>query len=174
MASLHLFQFQTNRSKTQLESIINKGDAKCCLQDFINFLQGVQAGVYRLIGGFAFGAVQSSATLTVDSTGSTAPEIMTICNVVFTARASGATGNEFNVSATPATQAANMAAAINASANLAGKVTATALLGVVTVTAVIAGLSGNGFQISEGLTNVALVAFASGSNGDTLAISEQG
>lgn len=174
MSSLHLLQIQTNQSKTQFESLVNKGDAKCCLQDFINFLQGVQGGVYRAYGGFALGAVQATATLTVSSTGSTATEIMTICNVVFTARASGATGNEFNISSTPATQAANMAAAINASADLTGKVVATVNGAVVTITATIAGLSGNGLQISEGLTNVALVEFAGGSNGDTVTISEQG
>lgn len=174
MSSLHLFQFQTNRSKTQLESIINKGDAKCCLQDFINFLQGVRGGVYRVIGGFAFGAVQATANLTVSSTGSSAAETCSICNVTLTARASGAVANEFNVSTDPATQAANMAAAINASTDLLNKVTATSALGVVTISAAVPGLAGNGLQISEALTNVALVAFANGSNGDTVAISEQG
>lgn len=139
---------------------------------FGNYIDGLNGG--ELIGAdlaFKVGAVQSTATLTVSSTGSVNNETCVIANVTFTAKTSGATGNQFNISATPATQAANMAAAINASANLTGIVTAAAVLGVVTLTAVVPGLLGNGLQISEALTNVALVSFASGDDGTAYNIS---
>jgi phage tail sheath gpL-like len=101
-------------------------------------------------------ATAASGTLTVSSTGSTAAQTCSIAGVTFTAVASGATGNQFNVSTTPATQAANMVTAINASSSLTGIVTAASVLGVVTITAVTKGKMGNGIAISAGnLANVA-------------------
>jgi phage tail sheath gpL-like len=89
-----------------------------------------------------------------------------IANVTFTAKTSGATGNQFNISTTPAPQATNMAAAINASASLAGIVTAEANGAVVTIYAELPGNMGNGLQISENLSNVALSSFATEDDGD--------
>ena len=173
MSSLHLVEISTTLSKTQFESLVSKNDAKVALQDLINYLTGVKGGIYRALIGLASGAVQASGTLTVSSTGSTAAQACTVCNVTLTGRTSTTTMNEFNVNTDPATQAAAMAACINASTDLANKVTATSLLGVVTITAVIPGLAGNGLQLSAGnLSNVALVAFANGANGDTLVINE--
>lgn len=157
-------------SKADVESLItiNQGPMPA-LQSYVNFFEGISGGIFSALITSYIGAVQASATLT--STGSaTATETFVLCNVTFTARASGATGNEFNVSGTVATQAANIAAAINASVDLTGFVTATSALGVTTITAVVPGLAGNGLQISEGLTNVTLSAFANGSNGDSLTI----
>lgn len=100
-------------------------------------------------------ATAASGTLTVATGGSNADETCSIAGVTFTAKASGATGNQFNVSATAATQATNMAAAINASSNLAGIVTASAASGVVTITSAVKGVIGNGIAISAGtLSNV--------------------
>lgn len=116
-------------------------------------------------------AVQASGTLTVATGGSSNGQTCTICNVTFTAETSGATGNQFNISATAATQAANMAAAINASSSLTGIVTATSALGVVTITSVVPGLVGNGLQLSAGnLSNVTLGAMASGTDGTAYSI----
>lgn len=134
--------------------------------NFADYIGGLIGG--NLMGAdlsFKVGAVKATATLTVSSTGSANDETCSICNVTFTAKTSGATGNQFNISSTPATQAANMAAAFNASANLAGKVVAEANGAVVTLTAVVPGLIGNALQISEALSNVALSAFANGSDG---------
>ena len=100
-------------------------------------------------------ATAASGTLTVATGGSTAAQTCSIAGVTFTAKASGATGNEFNVSATAATQATNMANAINASSSLTGIVTASAASGVVRITAATKGLMGNGIAISAGtLANV--------------------
>jgi hypothetical protein len=87
-------------------------------------------------------AVQASGTVTLSS--HVATNTVTINGVVFTAVASGATGNQYNVG-TDTVTAANLAAAINASvsAAVAGLVTATSSGAVVTVTAVTPGLLGN-------------------------------
>lgn len=112
------------------------------------------------------GAVKAAGTLTVATGGSANNETCSICNVTFTAKTSGATGNQFNISATAATQAANMVTAINASADLAGKVVASNVDGVVTITSVVPGAFGNGLQLSAGtLANVTLGAFANGADG---------
>lgn len=122
------------------------------------------AGASAMSGG-ANGPVAATATIT--STGAASNnETMLLCNQTLTAKTSGAVAanGEFNLSATVGTQAANIAAAINAVAALSGVVTATAALGVVTVTSVYPGIIGNGLQISESLTNVTATAFAGGAN----------
>lgn len=121
------------------------------------------------MAGGSNGPVQATATIT--STGSaTAAETMVICNQTLTAETSGAVASlgQFNISATVGTQAANIAAAINAVPALQHVITATSLAGVVTVTATAPGLSGNGFQISEALTNVTVTAFSGGLSGPVL------
>lgn len=108
-----------------------------------------------------------AATATITSTGSAVnDETMLLCNQTLTAKTSGAVAasGEFNISGTVGTQATNIAAAINAVAALSGVVTATASLGVVTVSSVSPGIVGNGLQISENLTNVAVAAFTGGVN----------
>lgn len=112
------------------------------------------------------GAVKAAGTVTFSSTGPTNTQTMTIAGVTFTAVTSGATGNQFNISATPATVAANLASAINAATSMAGIVTATSLLGVVTITAVVPGLIGNGLVVSAGtLSNTVVVTPVGGLDG---------
>lgn len=170
--SLQLLQISSDETQAEIESIINiEQGSQAALQSYENYFAGILGGQYRATIIASIGTVQASATMT--STGSaSAGETFSLCNVTFTARASGATGNEFNVSGTVATQAANIAAAINASSNLTGKVTATAALGVVTITAVVPGLSGNGLQFSESLTNVTITQFTGGTAGDQLTITQ--
>jgi hypothetical protein len=139
--------------------------------NFSEFITALTGGNQMADLDFQVGAVKATGTLTVAAGGSANNETCSICNVTFTAKTSGATGNQFNISATAATQATNMAAAINASADLAGKVTASALNGVVTLTAVVPGLIGNGMQLSAGtLANVTLGAFANGADGTAYSI----
>lgn len=114
------------------------------------------------------GAAYATATLTVSSTGSSNSETMSLLGQTFTAKTSGAGSNEFNISSTPATQAANMVAAFNASTSTNPYIVATNVLGVITLTALVPGVDGNKFAVSESLTNVALSSFATnatGSNG---------
>jgi hypothetical protein len=115
------------------------------------------------MGSGANGPVAATATIT--STGSASnSETALVCNQTLTAKTSGAVAanGEFNISGTVGTQAANIAAAINAVVALQNQVSATAALGVVTITAKVPGTIGNGLQISESLTNVTATAFAGG------------
>jgi hypothetical protein len=149
--------------KMRFEQTTNKSNPEV-LNRLLNFITGINAGnELGPVGGAPSIAVSidgqqtaASGTLTVSATGSSATQTCSIAGVTFTAVASGATGNQFVVSATPATQAANMAAAINASSSLTGIVTATSAAGVVTITSAVKGVIGNGLAISAGtLSNVA-------------------
>lgn len=102
------------------------------------------------------------ATGTVTLSSHVATNTVTVNGVVFTAVASGATGNQYNVG-TDAVTAANLAAAINASvtAKVQGYVVATAASNVVTINAIRPGVLGN-------LTTIAISANGSVS-GATLA-----
>lgn len=118
------------------------------------------------------GAVAADGYVRVATGGSVAGQAMTLCNISLTARASNPATNEFVVNATAATQATNMANAINASASFAGKVTALASGGDVLLYAVVPGAAANGFQISEGnLANVTVPKpFAGGSDGQSFTL----
>lgn len=160
-----------DQSADDFKSVCNLAPGQLpAANNFANYIAGLAGGLGQGLApttlAFKVGAVQAAGTLTVATGGSTAGQACTILNTTFTGRASNPAANEFVVSATAATQAANMAAAINASADLAGKVTASALLGVVTITCVVPGLMGNGLQLSAGnLGNTTAGAFAGGTDG---------
>lgn len=142
------------------------------VNNMVDYFSGLSGGnVSGASLAWKVGCVKATGTLTVAAGGSANNETCTICNVTLTAKTSSTANNEFSVSATAATQAANMAAAINASTTLAGKVTASASLGVVTITSVVPGLVGNGLQLSAGtLANVTAGAFANGSDGTAYSV----
>lgn len=134
------------------------------------YFEAVAGGVYPSSITANVGATSATGTMTVTATGSVAAETCVVAGVTFTAVASGATGNQFNISATPTNQATNMVNAFNGSPGLAGIVTASNVAGVVTITAVVPGVSGNAIIISDALTNVATVAMAGGTAGTTYTI----
>lgn len=143
------------------------------INNFIAYIAGVNGG--SMPGAdfdFNVGAVQATATIT--STGTAAnDETMTLAGQTITAKTSGAVAadGEFNISGTVGTQAANIAAAINAMPALVGIVSAVANAGVVTVTAAVPGLIGNGLQIADvDLANVAVSAFSGGLDGTAYSI----
>lgn len=113
------------------------------------------------------GAVQAAGSVTFTGR-PTADETLTICNVTLTAKDSGANGTtQFNTSVTVATTATNLAACINANTTLNKLVTASAALGVVTITAIVPGLAGNAFDLTESLTNATKSAFTGGAETST-------
>jgi hypothetical protein len=118
------------------------------------------------------GAVAADGYVRVATGGSVAGQAMTLCNISLTARASNPATNEFVVSATAATQATNMANAINASADFAGKVIAEVSGADVLLFAVVPGAAGNGLQVAAGnLANVTVPKpFAGGSDGTTYSL----
>ena len=168
MASLQRLVITYNGTKADFQSQCDMAPGKLpALNNIVDFMAGLAGG--QRMGSlltWKVGAVQATATI-VSAATAVAAETMSLLNVTLTAIAPGTpAANEFVVSATVATQAANIAAAINASADLAGKVTAAVTSGgTVTVTAVVPGLLGNGLQISESLTGVTVTQFASGTDG---------
>jgi hypothetical protein len=141
------------------------------LNNFADYIGGLLGGNYMALLSFAVGAVQASGTVTFASTGPTNGQTCTIAGVTFTAVTAGATGNQFNISATPATVAANLVTAINASTSLSGIVTASSVLGVVTITSVVPGTIGNGIVIANvNLSNTTFVTLSGGDNGTAYSI----
>lgn len=111
-------------------------------------------------------AVKASGTITFSSIANN--DTITVAGTVFTAKTSGATGNQFNLGADDTAAAAAAVIAINASTENDGLVIATSALGVVTITALVPGELGNliGLAISaHGSVSAALCA--GGTNGDT-------
>lgn len=146
--------------------LLGNGDVVTGARNFETFFRKIKNGVIpadiKVVNNVVF------ATGTITSTGSASNgETMTLANVTLTAKTSGAdpTAGEFDISATPTTQAANIALAINSDTDFAGIVTAKSALGVVTVTSVVPGLIGNGLDLTESLTNVTVAAFSGGNEG---------
>jgi hypothetical protein len=115
-------------------------------------------------------AVRASGTITITHAQLDANDTVTICGITITAKASGATGAQFNIGANATADAAALAACINALATLNIYVSATSALGVVTVTANQAGVVGNLFAMATsdgtayGLSAAALAGGAGGAN----------
>lgn len=112
-----------------------------------------------------------SASTTGTFTGATtAGQALTLNGVTFTARASAPAANEFVLSSNVTTQAANLAAAINASTSsaIAGVVGATSAAGVITLFSIATGPVGKLIAVSENLDNFTL-ADTTLSTGGTLA-----
>jgi hypothetical protein len=98
---------------------------------------------------------QATGTITFGGVGA-ANDTVLINGVTFTAQASGATGNQWNVGATATLSAAALAAAINASvtALVSGYVTAANVAGVLTITSAFYGTSGNQCTIAKGVDSL--------------------
>ncbi len=127
----------------------------------INYLGSISSGVRKAKMEVKTGMVYATGTLTFSGTGA-ANDTILINGVTFTAKASGATGNEWNVGASATLSAAACAAAINASATalVNTTVTAAAVSGVVTFTAKVAGYMGNAVTTAEGVDASSHMAFS--------------
>jgi len=142
------------------------------IQNFANYIAGVLGG-NEAGASFRFdvGAISAVGSITQTSTGAANGETLTVAGVTFTARTSGATGNEWNRSNTVATSATNLAAAINASEDTNHIVSASASGGVVTVTVIQPGEIGNSVLITESCSNTTCVTPAGGVDGTAYSIS---
>jgi len=135
------------------------------LSDYLGALasgnvSGVSGTNKCIVGGFT----NAYGTITLASTGPVATNTFSLNSVTFTARASGATGNEYNLGGSLAATATNIANAINASTSdkISGVVTASASGAVVTITANAPGKLGNGNSLVIGtMANSTIVDFAS-------------
>lgn len=115
-------------------------------------------------------AVKAAATLTFTDQ-PVADETFVLCGVTFTAKDSGATGAQWNITAGGTAQAdangnaASVVALVNADTTVNKCIVATAVLGVVTFTALVPGAFGNGFVLTESMTNATRVQFTGGTDG---------
>lgn len=113
------------------------------LNGLSSYTDAVSGGVYNGVVAITTTAVQASGTITFSSIANN--DTITVNGTVFTAKTSGATGNQFNIGASDTTAAANAAAAINASAtgNVSKVVTATSAAAIITITSIVPGNVGN-------------------------------
>lgn len=120
------------------------------------FMRKIRKYLSGLSGGAFNGAVNATvveataaafatATATITHANLTDGDTIVVGGVTFTAKAAGATGNQFNIGADATADAAALVVAFNASAtnNIAQFVTASSALGVVTFTARLPGAIGN-------------------------------
>jgi hypothetical protein len=128
------------------------------MNSFIDFNGGLVGGNATAGASVVFEVGMAKATGTLTLTSVVATNTFAVNGVTFTAVASGATGNQFNVGVSDTLTAANAAAAVNASASalVSGNagVLATSALGVVTLTAKTSGVTGNAITLTGG-TNIA-------------------
>lgn len=108
-------------------------------------------------------AASASATITVDFSKQTADDTIQIGAMILTAKASGAAANEFNIGASNAASASNLAAAISSYSN--DLLLATPAGAVVTVKARSAGVLGNAIPIILVQADVGMVASAAALSG---------
>jgi phage tail sheath gpL-like len=150
-------------------SLISRLNAECNKTGPMRLSSLIESMVGGAVNGkieLAIGAVAASGTITLTFANIAAADTVTVGGVVFTARASGATGAEFNIQTNATVTAANFAAAINAQTALAAQLTASAASGVVTITAVNEGAAGNYIVLATSKpTGFALVQPTGGSDG---------
>lgn len=127
-------------------------DSSAALNSLSNQLMALAGGNRVGILTVMYNPVKASGTVTF-SGAATANDTVIINLITFTGVAGAPGANQFTIGATAAASAANLAAAINASvtAKISGTVTASSLLGVLTVEAVAYGTAGNAFTLTKGV-----------------------
>lgn len=161
MAVLKL-ALSTKRDDETLESLFETvGGNREIGTRLVNYLQSLITGTELAMDAstppqIAISIQENETAATGSVTFSNVPtqdDTVIINGVTFTARDSGATGNQFNKGANVTATALNLANAINASATalIDGYVTASPALGVVTLTSDFYGLAGNQVTLAEGV-----------------------
>lgn len=123
------------------------------LMNFFNALAGTDRNGALAVQVNSGDAAKATATITFTAT-NTAGDTVLINGVTMTAVVSGATNNQWNLGAGTATQqAAAFVTAVNASTTslISGQVTASNLLGVVTLTSNFSGIAGNAVTVAKGV-----------------------
>ena len=120
-----------------------------------------QANGAQAAGVITFSSIANNDTITINGT-------------VFTAKTSGATGNQFNLGVSDTTAAANAAAAINASATalVSNNVVATSAGALLTLTAKEQGTMGNLMTLAISAHGSVSTAVAGGTDGTVTALAK--
>ena len=141
-------------ASTQIPLVPVTGDAGSkFLEQMVSLFLACSSGDRSSSVTITTNTVAATGTFTIAAGNLSANDTVTIGGVTFTAKSSGATGNQFNIGGDNTATAAACAAAVNASSNTAGMVSATSALGVVTFTASAAGQIGNGISLAKSATN---------------------
>lgn len=177
MSSFQTIILESDQTAASFRSVCDLAPLKLpALNNFGDYIGGVCGGQYSAKLTFYTGAVKATGTIVSSAGGAANNETATILGLTVTAKTSGAVlaNREFNISATAATQAASIAAMINAVVEWAGIITAKVTSGgTVTVTAVVPGVIGNGlYMVDVNLANTAITSFAGGSNGTSYIIDQ--
>lgn len=160
---------QETATTTNNKLKITNGDPQWAIRRLAYYISEQAAG-YGAKALVTLGAVRAAHTWTFAGLPLN-NETCTLNGVTFTAKTSGATGNQFNIGADANATAVNFAAAVNASATagITGVVTAAVTgTGVVTVYAITPGVFGNYLLApTEALTNVTVSAWSGGNDSQT-------
>jgi hypothetical protein len=137
-----------------------------------NAIGGILSGTFQAgVAAINVGSATATATVTIGAGDFANNDTLTINGIAFTAKTSGATGNQFNIGASLTETAENLVTAINNSTTklIIQTVKASNVAGVVTLTSRIPGVIGNAaatgglFTLAKSATNVTLTAtFAGG------------
>lgn len=163
MSSKLILEIESEMNATQQVANLSKDVSAqhTGLRELINLLEGMEQGAYNGVVNVKLGAVAASLAGTFSGAPS-ADDTITLNGVVFTAKASGATGNQFNIGANVTATALNFLTAVNASATAGVKdvIFVSQVAGVVTVIAQQAGKIGNAIIVAESCTNFAFAGAA--------------
>jgi hypothetical protein len=171
-----VLEFDCDETSANLQAILNRSttDVDGFYQGLSNYVDAVRGGARNASLLCRIGAVNASLAGTFTDAPS-ANDTVTVNGVTFTAKASGASTNEFNIgaganaAAKAITNATALAAAINASVStgVVDIVTATASGAVVTLTAANAGKVGNAIVVAESMANFTFAGAATKLSGGT-------
>lgn len=150
-------EIELDLSSAQMQQMLpqNADNPKAFVTQFKNLLDGLSGGVYNGVINCKLGAVQGSRSGTFTGVPLN-NETCVINGVTFTAKTSGATGDQFNIGGSAALTATAMISAINASttAGILDVILASSGgSGVVTLTSKQAGKVGNAIDLTEAFTN---------------------
>lgn len=151
MANL-LIKANSGQSKQDARNSISNGDKTTAGRFLRNVAKTLTEGANCELQLLNDDGAAASGTVTFSGTGA-ANDTILVNGVTFTAVASGASGNQWNVGGSATASAAALAAAISASSTalVSDHVSANSAAGVATITAKNLGTSGNTITIAEGV-----------------------
>jgi phage tail sheath gpL-like len=166
MAIISNIKITNDATSADMTSAVYAEDPRTCMNKLSAYFASLASGNRMATVELAVAAVAATGTVTLASVN--VSDTVTIDGIVFTAVASGATGNQFNQGGTDTVDAESLVSAVNANTTLDGRLVASNVAGVVTFTALEPGELGNSISLaSSNGTRLAVsgAALAGGTNG---------